>query len=145
MTSLKEILSNKLSKKDLQILPKSFDVVGDIAIFNKFPKELYKKSKVIGESLISINKSIKVVAIKSKNYTGRLRTLKLKIIAGEKKKETIYKENGIILKLNVEKCYFSPRLSSERLRIAKLVRPNEDVLVLFSGVGPYQCVIAKNS
>ena len=60
-------------------------------------------------------------------------------------KETLHKENGISLKLNVEKCYFSARTSNERLRIAKLVKKNESVLVMFSGVAPFPLVISRNS
>ncbi|GAG38880.1 unnamed protein product, partial [marine sediment metagenome] len=48
-------------------------------------------------------------------------------------------------KLNVENCYFSPRLSNERKRIADLVKNNEEILLMFSGVAPYPLVIAKNS
>jgi hypothetical protein len=43
-------------------------------------------------------------------------------MSGEKRTETTHKENGVNIKLDVEKCYFSPRLSQERLRIAKLVK-----------------------
>ena len=145
MTTLKEFLSNKLNKKELSLVPTSFDIVGDIAIFNKFPKELNNKEKLIGNTLVRLNKNIKIVAVKSKAYSGKLRLPKLKIIAGENRKETIHKENGVRLKLNVEKCYFSSRLGTERLRIAQLIKNKEKVLVLFSGVAPYPCVIAKNS
>jgi len=43
----------------------------------------------------------------------------------------------------VEKCYFSPRLSTERLRIAALPRPGEVVLNMFAGVGPYSNTLSK--
>ena len=49
------------------------------------------------------------------------------------------------MRLDVEKVYFSPRMSSERKRVSESVRPNESVLVMFSGCGPYPLVIAKNS
>jgi tRNA (guanine37-N1)-methyltransferase len=39
--------------------------------------------------------------------------------------------------------YFSPRESTERQRIADMVKPNEKVLVMFSGVGPFAIAIAK--
>lgn len=145
MAKFKEFLSNKLNKKELSLVPSSFDIVGDIAIFNKFPKKLKKKEKIIGNALMQLNKNIKVVAVKAKAYSGKLRLPKLKIIAGENRKETIHKENGIRLKLDVEKCYFSSRLGTERLRIAKLIKRNEKILTLFSGVAPYPCVISKNS
>lgn len=142
---LKEILKNKLSGKEFSILPRSFDIIGDIAIFNEFPSELTKKEKIIARALIKLNPHIKVVCKKVGRFSGKYRTPKLKIIHGEKRKETTHIENGIKLKLNVEKCYFSPRLAGERLRIAKLVKPKESVLVSFSGVAVYPLVISKNS
>ena len=88
---------------------------------------------------------IKTILKKTKKYSGKFRTAKLKVIAGEKRKETIYKENNVFVKLDVEKVYFSPRMSSERKRIAELVKPNESVLVMFSGSGVYPLGIAKNA
>lgn len=142
---LSEALKKKLAKQELHYVPRAFDTVGNIAIFNDFPPELKKKEKDIARTLMFLNKNIKTVAKKTKKYAGRLRTPKITIIAGEKTKETIHIENNVHLKLNVETCYFSTRLSHERQRIAHLVKPKESVLVLFSGVGPYACVIAKNT
>ncbi len=142
---LKQALKEKLTRKELSLVPSSFDVVGSIAIFNDFSKELKNKEKIIADALMSLNPPIKTVAKKSGKYSGRLRTPKITIISGIKTKETIHKENNCILRLNIEKCYFSSRLANERLRIAKQVKKGEEVLVLFSGIAPYQCVIAKNS
>jgi len=145
MAEIKEILNKKLSKKELDLVPKSFDAIGNILIFSDFPKELKKKEKMIGEEILKNFRQIKTVAKKTGKYSGKFRTPKIKIIAGEKTKETVYKENNCLLKLDVEKCYFSIRLSNERKRICSLVKPNETVLVMFSGVGPYPVVIAKNT
>lgn len=142
---LKDYLKNKLTKKESGIFPTSYDVVGDIAIFADLPKELAKKEELIGNSLMKLNKNIKVVCKKVKKYSGKYRTPKLKIIAGENRKETTYIENGFRLKLDVEKVYFSSRLSNERARIVNLVKPNENVLVMFSGCGPYTIQIAKKA
>ena len=144
MTSLKAALK-KLTKKERELIPRAFDTVGTIAIFNDFPSELKKKEKYIAETLLKLHKPIKTVAKKSGIYKGKLRTPKITILAGEKTKETTHKENNVALSLNVETCYFSTRSSNERKRIAKLVKKGEKVLVLFSGVAPFPCVIAKNS
>ncbi|MBW1636556.1 MAG: hypothetical protein JRJ68_09815, partial [Deltaproteobacteria bacterium] len=40
---------------------------------------------------------------------------------------------------------FSVRSGGERRRIASLVQPGENVLVLFSGIGPYPLMISKYS
>ncbi len=144
MVKLKDTLTKKLNKKELSLLKTSYDVVGDIAII-EIPEGLEKKEKIIGESIINHHKNIKVVCKKSGIHSGRFRIQKLKIIAGEKRKETIYRENNVQIKLNPEEVYFSVRLSTERKRIANLVKKNENVLVMFSGVAPYPIVIAKNS
>jgi tRNA (guanine37-N1)-methyltransferase len=141
--SLKSSLSTKLNEKDLKFLRKSMDVIGTIAIL-EIPKELEKKEKIIAGELLKINTNIKTVLKKGK-HEGVYRIQKLKYLAGEKTKETIYKENNVLLKLDVEKVYFSPRLSSERKRIMQLITKPEEVLVMFSGCAPYVCVIAKNT
>lgn len=143
--NLKFYLKNKLSSKELKLVPTSFDVVGDILIFSDFPKELTKKEKIIGRTILGNYHHIKIILKKTKKYSGKFRTAKLKVIAGEKRKETTCRENNIFVKLDVEKVYFSTRMASERKRIADLVKPNESVLVMFSGSGVYPLVIAKNS
>ncbi|MEM3370690.1 MAG: class I SAM-dependent methyltransferase family protein [Candidatus Woesearchaeota archaeon] len=142
---LKELLRGKLDEKELALVPSSFDIVGDIAIFSDMPEELKNKEKIIGSTMLENFKNIRVVAKKVREYSGEYRTPKLKIIAGEKRKETTYKENGCTFKLDVEKVYFSPRLAEERKRIAGLVTEGEKVLVMFSGCAPYPLIISKNS
>lgn len=142
---LKEVLKEKLNKEEINLLPRSFDIIGDILIFSKFPETLKKKEKIIGEEILKIHKNIKVVLKKVKEYSGKYRLPKFKIIVGENRKETLHKENNVKLKLDVEKVYFTPRLSNERKRIATLVKPNEKILVMFSGCAPYPCVLAKNT
>lgn len=144
MVSFKEALKSKLTGKQLSLVPSSFDIVGDLAIFSDFPKELKSKEKLIGEALLKLHKNIKVVLKKTKKYSGKYRTPKLRIIAGEKRKETELKENNVRFRLNPEKAYFSVRLATERSRINQLIKPNESILVMFSGVGPYPIGIAKN-
>lgn len=143
--NLKFYLKNKLTKKELELVPSSFDVVGDILIFSEFPKGLGKKEKLIGQTILENYSNIKTVLKKTKKYSGKFRTPKLKVIAGERRKETIHRENNVFAMLDAEKIYFSPRMSSERKRIAELIKPNESVLVMFSGSGIYPLVIAKNS
>ena len=60
-------------------------------------------------------------------------------------KEVLYKENGCVFRFNLDCCYFSPRLSNERIEIASKIKKNDNVLVMFAGVAPYSIIIAKNS
>jgi len=140
--NLKEALKGKLTEKEMKLLRTSYDVIGDIVII-EIPKEL-KKEKLIGQALLSFLNNIKTVAAAGE-HTGKYRRQKLRIIAGEKRFETAHKESGITLKLDVAKCYYSPRLGSERLRIAKQIKKREKILVAGSGVAPYPLVLAKHT
>ena len=143
--NLKYYLKDKLTNEELKLVPSSFDVVGDIMIFSEFPKELAKKEKIIGQTILETYGHIKTILKKTRKYSGKFRTPKLKVIAGEKRKETVHRENDVLIKLDAEKVYFSPRMSNERKRIAGLIKPKESVLVMFSGSGIYPLVIAKNT
>lgn len=138
------MLVKKFSKKELSFLRGGFDTVGSIALI-EIPAELKKKQKIIANAVLSQNPAIKSVFKKVGGHKGKFRTQKLVWLAGEKISETVHKESGVLIKLDVAECYFSPRLVSERLRISNLVNPNEKVLVLFSGVGPYSLVLARHS
>ena len=121
----------------------SYDVIGNIAVL-KFDGEKQKEKKKIALNLLK-QKNIKTLLEKLEKVKGRLRTYKTKYLAGIKTKETIHKESGCRFKLDVEKCYFSPRLSNERLEIASKINKKDKVLVMFAGVAPYSIVIAKKT
>ena len=120
-----------------------YDVVGNIAIL-KFDREtsLAAKKKFASSYLVK-NKSVTTVLEKIGKFSGRLRTLKTRWLAGEKTLEALYRENGCEFRFNVDTCYFSPRLSEERKTVASFVKKGERVLVMFGGVAPFAIVIGK--
>ncbi len=126
-------------------MPKSYDIIGDILVFELKEELKPKQEKKIAEEFLKKHKNVKVVAKRASSHEGRYRLRKIKILAGEKRKETLHKENNALLKLDIEKCYFSPRTGTERLRIAKEAKLDEDILVMFSGIAAYPIVISKNS
>jgi len=105
---------------------------------------LLKYKKEIGDALLSTNKNAKVVCL-VEPVKGELRTRDLEIIAGEKRTKTVHKEYGLNFEVDIKKTYFSPRLASERKRIANLVKPDEVVVDMFTGVAPFSIMIAKYS
>ncbi|HEB47203.1 MAG TPA: hypothetical protein ENI22_01930 [Candidatus Pacearchaeota archaeon] len=123
----------------------AFDVLGNIAIVKFSRNTKVKTKKQFANKLLRQNKSVKTVLEKTGKFKGRLRKQVTKHIAGEETKEALYKENGCVFRFNIDKTYFSPRLSNERKELSKLVKKGEEVLVMFAGVGPYPIVIAKNS
>ncbi len=141
---LKQALKGKLTQKQLDSLVTSFDIVGDIAII-EIPKILEKSEKKIAKTILDLHNNIKVVCKKIGIHKGIFRRQKLKILAGERRKTTVYRENNVKMLVHVQDVYFSPRLGNERKRIASQVKKNESVLVMFSGAAPYCLVIAKNT
>jgi len=126
------------------MVKESYDVIGEIAIL-KFGKGKVGEKKKIARKLLKERKNIKTVLEKAEKVKGRLRTIKTRFLAGEKTTETKHRENNCMFKLDVEKCYFSPRLSNERKEVAGKIKKKDSVLVMFAGVAPFSIVIAKLS
>ncbi len=118
------------------------DVIGDIAIVRLEGFSRQDKRK-IGRMLMAEMKTIRSVFEQKGGIEGEHRLRKLKHLYGERRTLTTHRENGCVFRVDVAKCYFSPRLSTERLRIAELVEPKERVLNMFAGVGPFSVPIAK--
>jgi len=125
------------------LLPSSYDIIGDIILI-KIPKELEGYRKDIGEALLEAHKSIKSV-YHAEPVKGELRVRNLELLAGEEKTKTLYKEYGTEMEVDVAKVFFSPRLSNERYRIAKLVKDGEIVIDMFAGCAPFSIIIAKHA
>ena len=122
-------------------LPSSFDVVGDIAVI-KLPEELRPHREAIGAAILRWNAKIRVV-VEDRGVTGALRVRQVNVIAGERRTTTLHTEHGLRFRVDLARAYFSPRLASERKRIADRIVEEETVADPFAGVGPYAILIAK--
>jgi Predicted methyltransferase len=137
-------LEEKLEMAELDNLCSSFDIIGSIAII-KIPETLSAKKKLIADVLIEEIKSIKTVFCQLSGVEGDYRLRKLELLSGENNAITVYKEHGCAFKVDVINTYFSPRLSTERLRISKLIGPNEVIVNMFGGVGTFSIIISRNN
>jgi len=141
---LKTLLRGTLPENELELLYSSYDIIGDIAII-KIPEVLLNYKHVIGMALLKNIKNLKTVLIQSDSVSGEYRLRGVDFIAGDERYLTIYKEFGCKFLVNVATSYFSPRLSTERLRLSNLVNANELVLNMFAGVGTFSVVMAKKT
>ena len=124
---------------------RSFDILGSVAIV-KFPRgSSASVKKKRAEKIMKENNGIKTVLEKVGKFKGRLRTMDTKFVYGENTKEVLYRENGCVFRFNVDKTYFSPRLSNERKEISDMIKKKDKVLVMFAGVAPFSIVIAKQT
>jgi tRNA (guanine37-N1)-methyltransferase len=139
---LKHAMTGILTEAEAEELYGAFDQIGNIIIL-RIPDSLLSKRKVIGEVLLEKVKTAKSVYCQSSPVEGDYRIRKVELLAGEDKTETEYKEHGCRFKIDVEKTFFSPRLSTERERIADLIKDGETVINMFGGVGMFSIVAAK--
>jgi tRNA (guanine37-N1)-methyltransferase len=121
---------------------RAYEQVGDVGIITIFP-EMEPYERKIAQALKETNKGIRLVLKKVNKTLGNKRTQGYQVLAGKGTTETIHNENGVKMLVDVTKVYFSARTANERKRICSLVKEG-NVLVLFSGVGPYALTIAKN-
>jgi len=139
---LKKTLESILTSSESDELISAFDQIGDIIIV-RIPDLLLPKKKLIGETLLEQVKSVKSVFYQSSSVEGKFRTRDLEILAGDDRTETEYKEFGCRFIVDVKKVFFSPRLSSERIRIAELIRDGEVLVNMFGGIGMFSIIAAK--
>ena len=139
---LKKALENILSQEESAELFSSFDQIGEIIVL-RIPDSLKSKKKIIGETLLDKVKTTRSVFYQSSPVEGEFRTRNLEILAGEDNTETEYKENGCRFLVDVEKAFFSPRLSTERERISRLISDGEVMINMFGGVGMFSILAAK--
>lgn len=116
-----------------------YDILGNIAIIKSEGKT--KEQKQFEAKLLLQLPGVTTVLEKATNVKGRLRTIKTKHIAGRKTLTAELKENACRFRLNIESCYFSPRLSNERQKISEKIKKTDKVLVMFAGVGVYPIII----
>ena len=131
----------KLPSNLREIAPRAFDICGSMAII-KLNADIIEYSDIISKSLIDSNPSIDRVAL-DRGVKGEFRIRELLMIQGESNFIVTHKENGLKIKLDVSKVYFSPRLAMERKRIVDVAVEGEDVLDAFAGVSPFSVGLAR--
>ena len=135
-------LEGVLDEAEMRQMVSAFDQVGDIAVI-RIPEGLYGRRHQIGEALLSSIKVVRGVFCQVSDVSGDYRTRRLERIAGEGDTTTEYRENGCRFVIDVERVFFTPRLSTERARVAGLVQPGDIVLNMFGGAGLYSIQAAR--
>lgn len=146
-TSLADFLQTKIPSNLQQYLPHSWDIIGDLIIFEIEKDKIRAFTpflSILGEAFLTIFPFIKGVFMKSGEIEGRFRLRPIKFIAGENRTLTIHKENGCKFKVDIGKAFFTPRLVTERARITYLIKKHPfPIIDMFSGVGSFIIQIVK--
>jgi tRNA (guanine37-N1)-methyltransferase len=139
---LEQALAGKIPEDYLAGLPRSYDIIGDIAVL-EFGARLAGFEDRVAGAILEIHRNVKAVFAQTGPISGSERIRPLRHIAGENRTETVHREFGCAFRVDLSGAFFSPRLSTEHNRVARQVAEGERVVDMFSGVGPFSILIAK--
>ena len=135
----------RLIPAEIQV-PSGFETVGHLAHFNLQDPQLPFKH-LIGQvviDVISMQKTqVRTVVNKVDAIHNTFRTFDMELIAGEPDFVVTQKEGNCNFTFDFRKVYWSSKLSNERQRLLKLLRPQEVLCDMFAGVGPLSIQAAK--
>jgi tRNA (guanine37-N1)-methyltransferase len=144
--TIKSYLSDKIPPELIDDVPTSFDILGSkgesVAII-EIPETLAGYRDKIAEAVHHVHRNVKSVFSKKSERQGEYRLRDLELLSGGPDTEVIHKESGCRFKIDPRLTYFSTRESTERERIIEQITGPEDILVMFSGIGPFPICIAK--
>lgn len=146
LEAVKDNLENDVSvlkhdKEEPDYDTPSYEVIGDIAVINDLAE--VKRDEAV-EGILHYHPKIKTILLKQEGLAGEFRVGEYEKLYGEET-ETIHKEHGCRYKVDPTKVYFSERFATERERVISQIEDGENVLVMFSGVGPFAIMAARNA
>ncbi|MCK4811260.1 MAG: class I SAM-dependent methyltransferase family protein, partial [Methanosarcinales archaeon] len=111
----------------------SYEVIGDIAIIDADDDD---DAERIADAILLMHRNVRTVLAALTDVHGEFRIRDFRVIAGKPDTETVHKEYGCRYEVDLARVYFTPRLATERKRIADKVCENDVVVDMFAGVGP---------
>lgn len=140
---LSQNLKGILVKKELELLPRSYQIIGKILLI-KLKPELLKQKKLIGKEILKLLPYVHSIALQ-KEIKGAVRKPKIEIIAGCKRTQTLHKEHGCKFLIDINKIMWSKGNKEEKKRLFKQVKHGEVVVDMFSGLGYFSIILAKKA
>ena len=127
------VVSRDVGERDTQDTPAdllgfepSYERLGDIAILDEDDPD---RAREIADAVMASDLPVKTVVNRASKVKGELRVRDWEVLAGDGT-ETVHREYGCEFLLDVAEVYFSPRLATERHRVAEQVgegpRPSEN-------------------
>jgi len=138
---LPDILRDSMSNEELDLLPKGWQILGDLIIVRIHPN-LDAFKHLIAQALLSIYPRCKAV-LRDFGIEGQLRIPMREVLAGDAT-ITVHRENGVFFKLDASRIMFSQGNLKERIRMSQ-VGKDEFVVDMFAGIGYFCLPMSKHS
>ena len=127
-----------------------YDVVGDVAVLRR-PVLPDEDAAALAARVLGSNGKLRVVVAPpaGAQLAGAHRSpaTALVCLGGRDRRPlvTTHNEHGVSVVVDLNACFFTPRLATERLRVARAVARDERVLCLFAGCGAEALIIAATT
>ncbi|PSP54357.1 SAM-dependent methyltransferase [Halobacteriales archaeon QS_1_67_19] len=135
-----DVVVREVGERDTQNTPAdilgfepTYERLGDIVILDEDDPE---RAGEIADAVMASDLPVETVVNRASKVKGKLRVRDWEVLAGENT-ETVHREYGCAFLLDVSEVYFSPRLATERHRVAEQVAAGERAFDMFAGVGPF--------
>jgi tRNA (guanine37-N1)-methyltransferase len=117
----------------------TYERLGDVVLLDEDDPD---RAAEIAAAVMESDLPVKTVLDRASKVKGEHRVRDWEVLVGEGT-ETVHREYGCEYALDLASVYFSPRLATERHRVAEQVQAGERVFDMFAGVGPYAVPFAK--
>jgi len=141
-----EIVTRTVDERDSQTTPAdllsfdpSYERLGEAALIDEDDPE---RACEIADAILESDLPVETVLNKASKVKGETRVRDWELLAGEDT-EVVHREYGCEFLLDLAEVYFSPRLATERHRVAEQVDTGEHAFDMFAGVGPFVVPFAK--
>ncbi|MFB6107873.1 MAG: class I SAM-dependent methyltransferase family protein [Haloplanus sp.] len=123
----------------------SYERLGDVVIVDEDDPN---RARDIADAILESDLPVRVVVDRASKVQGELRVREWDVLAVDETRsaardsdrpvtETVHREYGFEYLLDIARVYFSPRLATERHRVAEQVAAGERAVDMFAGVGPF--------
>ncbi len=124
---------------DLLAFEPSYERLGRAALIDEDDPD---RAREIADAVLESDLPVETVLNKASKVKGKTRVRDWELLAGEDT-EVVHREYGCEFLLDLAAVYFSPRLATERHRVAQQVAAEERAFDMFAGVGPFVVPFAK--
>ena len=117
----------------------SYERVGDVVVVDEDDPD---RAERVAEAVVESDLPVDAVLNRASKVKGQERVRDWEVLAGERT-EAVHREYGCEYLVDLAEAFFSPRLATERHRVAEQVEAGEHAFDMFAGVGPFVVPFAR--
>ena len=139
------VVSREVDAREGQTMPAdlvedpSYERVGDVVVIDEDDPD---RARRVADAVVESDLPVDAVLNRASKVKGQERVRDWEVLAGEGT-ETIHREYGCEYVVDLAEAFFSPRLATERHRVAEQVSSGEQAFDMFAGVGPFVVPFAR--